>query len=83
MSSMQLTNIGLESPLDSSPRYGHGRPAHEALVRVLERQRERYEFLVRQFPAVSAGLAAISRERQNARAPKLQNRPRFEGSPPT
>jgi predicted O-methyltransferase YrrM len=70
---MRLTNVGLEYPLDSSPRYGHGRPAHQALVRVLERERERYEFLLRQFPAASEGLAAIPRERQNARDPHWGN----------
>ena len=74
---MRLRNIGLEYPLDSSPRRRHGRPAHEALVRVLERERERYEFLLRQFPAVSAGLAAISRERQDARGPQIAERAAF------
>ncbi|HEX7213701.1 MAG TPA: class I SAM-dependent methyltransferase [Methylomirabilota bacterium] len=50
-------------PFRSVPRYGHGLPHHGPLVAILDRRREAYAALLRQFEAFRDGLYDIALDR--------------------
>ncbi len=54
--------ITLDYPVDSTPRYGYGRPPHRRLYQRLERGRADYAALLEQFLTLTEHLCAIPRD---------------------
>lgn len=50
----------LEYPIDSRPRYGHGKPPHPALYRIIDRNRSAYKGLLSQFLRFKKDYARIA-----------------------
>jgi hypothetical protein len=51
--------IKLDYPIQPQPRYGHGRPPHPGLTRILERRRPQYAALLQRFVPLAERLASI------------------------
>jgi hypothetical protein len=73
-------DITLDYPIRPTPRWGHGRPPHQRLHRILNRGRERYRQHVGDIVALAPGLRAIPlrQSHDDALAPAWLN-PWFSG----
>ncbi len=44
-----LNEVTLEYPVESSPRYGYGKPAHQKIQAIINRERKRYQGILKKF----------------------------------
>src|SRR5688500_6724446 len=65
---MKVQTIALDYPVNPQPRYGHGKPPHEGLYRILAAHRERYARSLRSFRELKDDLVRIPAEADGADA---------------
>lgn len=67
--SPKFQNVFLDYPVDAKPRYGHGKPPHQALYQIINKNRNEYAQLLQETLQFKSIFQNITKEKQDERQP--------------